>query len=105
MGLGVHCPMQSVTYRCREFPVLGIFHFVGGIGTSIATNWNSKKSFGTGIRNNWYWKKVSEPVSVKFGIEKKSWNRYREDLVPTKSTGISIEHIWYRKKSIGICIV
>ena len=32
----------------------------------------------------WHRKKVSEPVSVKFGIAKKSWNRYRKDLVPKK---------------------
>ena len=35
---------QSVTYRYREFLI-----FIGGIGTSIGTNW--------------YQKKVSEPVS------------------------------------------
>ena len=38
---------------------------------------------GTGIGQIWYPKKVSEPVSVKFGTE--------------KSTGIGIETIWYRK--------
>ena len=48
------------TYRYR----------IGGIGTGIATNW--------------YRKKVSEPVSEKFGTG--------------KSTGIGIENIWYRKK-------
>ena len=47
---------QSVTYRYREFPVPGIFQFFGGIGT--------------GIRTNWYQKKVSEPVAEKFGTEK-----------------------------------
>ena len=26
---------QSVTYRYREFPIPGIFHFFGGIGTGI----------------------------------------------------------------------
>ena len=61
---------QSVTYRYREFPVPGIFHFFCGIGTGIGTNW--------------YRKKVSEPVSVKFGIDKKSRNRYRQNLVPEK---------------------
>ena len=30
---------QSVTYRYQEFPVPGIFHFFGGIGTGIGTNW------------------------------------------------------------------
>ena len=52
-------------YRNREF-----FIFSGGIGT--------------GIGKIWYRKKVSEPVSVKFGTG--------------KSTGIGIENIWYRKK-------
>ena len=44
---------QSVTYRYREFLVPGIFHFFSGIGT--------------GIEKKWYRKKVSEPVSKKFG--------------------------------------
>ena len=66
---------QSVTYRYREFPVPGIFHFFGGIGT------------------NWYRKKVSEPVSVKFGTDKKSRNRYRRNLVPEKSLGTGIGKI------------
>ena len=53
-----------------DVPVPGIFHFFGGIGT--------------GIGKIWYRKKVSEPVSVKFGIGIKSRNRYRENLVPKK---------------------
>ena len=53
---------------------------------------------GTGMGKIWYRKKVSEPVSVKIGIGKKSRNRYRKNLVPKKSTGIGIENIWYRKK-------
>ena len=75
---------QSVTFRYREFPVPGIFHFFGGIGTGIGTNW--------------YRKKVSEPVPEQIGTGKKSRNRYRKNLVPKKSTGIDIENIWYRKK-------
>ena len=67
-----------------DVPVPGIFHFFGGIGT--------------GIGKYWYRKKVSEPVSEKFGTGKKSRNRYRKNLVPEKSTGIGIENIWYRKK-------
>ena len=63
--------LQSVTYRYREFPVPGIFHFFGG--------------FGTGIGTNWYQKKVSEPVSEKFGTG--------------KSLATGIGKIWYRKKS------
>ena len=70
---------QSVTYRYREFPVPGIFNFFGGIGTGIGTNW--------------YRKKVSEPVSVKFGTDKKSRNRYRRNLVPEKSLGTGIGKI------------
>ena len=48
---------------------------------------------------------------AKNGTRKKSWNRYRKNLVPEKvsepvseklgtekSTGIGIEKIWYRKK-------
>ena len=42
-------------------------------------------------RKNLVSKKVSEPVSEKFGTE--------------KSIGIGIESIWYQKKSIGIGIV
>ena len=57
---------QSSTYRYRKFPVSGIFHFFGGIGT--------------GIEKNWYRKKVSEPVSEKFGTGKKSRNRYRKKV-------------------------
>ena len=70
---------QSSTYRYREFPVSGIFHFFGGIGT--------------GIGKNWYRKKVSVPVSEKFGTVKK----YRKNLVPEKSLGTGIGKIWYRK--------
>ena len=43
-----------------------------------------EKSLGTGIGKIEYRKKVSEPVSRKFGTE--------------KSTGIGIENIWYRIK-------
>merc|ERR1712218_60093 len=60
--------IQSVTYRYREFPVPGILIFFGGIGT--------------GIGKIWYRKKVSEPVSEKFGTGKRSRNRYRKNLVP-----------------------
>ena len=70
MMMMVMAMMQSVTYRYREFPVPGIFHSFGDIGTGIGTNW--------------YRKKVSEPVSEKFGTGKKSRNRYRKKLVPKK---------------------
>ena len=60
--------MQSSTYRYREFPVSGIFHFFGGIGT--------------GIGKNWYRKKVSEPVSEKFGTGKSTGIGIGKNLVP-----------------------
>ena len=62
-----------------DVPVPGIFHFFGGIGTGIGTNW--------------YRKKVSEPVSEKFSTGKKSRNRYRQNLVPEKSLGTGIRKI------------
>jgi len=39
---------------------------------------------GTGPEKNLVLKKVLEPVSKKFGTEKKSWNRSRKNLVPKK---------------------
>ena len=90
---------QSVTHRYREFPVPGFFHFFGGIGTGIGTNW--------------YRKKVSEPVSEKFGtgadffcqhfgirnISNGYRNRYREFVIFSGGTGTGIGKICYRKKS------
>ena len=74
--------------------ILGIFFELNAnsleILIFIAKIWDSKIydvyriGTGTGIEKNWYRKKVSEPVSEKFGTE--------------KSTGIGIENIWYRKK-------
>ena len=61
-------------------PVPGIFHFSWWYRTNLAP----EKSLGTSIGEIWYRKKVSEPVSEKFGTE--------------KSTGIGIENVWYRKK-------
>merc|ERR1719266_2568262 len=49
-------------------------------------------------RRSWYILKVSEPVSCILGTGKKYWYRYRQNLVPEKSIGISIVKIWYRKK-------
>ena len=100
---------QSVTYRYREFPIPGIFHFFGGIGTGIGTNWYRKKSLRTGIGKIWYRKKVSEPVSEKigtgadyfghnFGIQKIS-NGYREFFIFSGGIGTCIGKIWYWKKS------
>ena len=62
-----------------KVPVSGIFIFSGGIGT--------------GIVKNWYRKKVSEPVSLKLSIGKKSLNRYRENLVP-KKVPVSVSKIF-----------
>ena len=62
-----HIEYLSFKPEC-DVPVPGIFHFFGGIGTGIGTNW--------------YRKKVSEPVSEKFGTGKKSRNRYRKNLIP-----------------------
>ena len=117
-----------------DVPVPGIFHFFGGIGTGIGTNWYRKKSrnryrsnlvpiksLGTGIGKIWYREKVSEPVSEKFdtgtdfrcqnlGILK-IYNGYRYRL------GAGTENFsffwWYRnryqknlvpEKSLGTCI-
>ena len=63
----------------EKVPEPGIFHISGGIGT--------------GIGKIWYRKKVSEPVSVKFGIGKKSRNRYRKNLVP-KKVPVSVSKIF-----------
>ena len=73
-----------MTYRYREFPVLGIFHSFGGIGTGIGKNWYRKKSQNR-YRKNLVPEKVSEPVSEKFGTG--------------KSLGAGISQIWYQKKS------
>ena len=73
-----------MTYWYREFPVSGIFHFFGGIGTGIGKKLVPEKSLGTGIGKIWYRKKVLEPVSEKFSTGKKSRNRYRKNLVPEK---------------------
>ena len=64
-NFGIQKISNGYRNRYREF-----FIFSGGIGT--------------GIGKIWYRKKVSEPVSVKFGIGKKSRNRYRKNLVPKK---------------------
>ena len=73
---------QSLTYQYPEFPVQRIFHFSVGIQTDIG--------------KIWYPEKISEPVSVKFGIGKKFRTRYRKNLIPKKST--DIKNIWCRKK-------
>jgi len=72
--------------------LLNFYRTQFGTGTGTGTfsyfwwyrkNLVPEKSLGTGIGKIEYRKKVSEPVSRKFGTE--------------KSTGIGIENIWYRK--------
>ena len=72
--------------------MIGYFSFLSG-------------GIGTGIRKIWHRIKVSELVSVKFGIRKKSRNRYRKNLVPEKMP-VSLSKLFGTgKKSIGIGIV
>ena len=54
--------IQSVTYQYREFSI-----FLGGIGTAF--------------EKNWYRKKVSEPVSEKFGTGKSTGIGIGKNLV------------------------
>ena len=84
------CSQQSVTYRYREFPIPGIFHFFGGIGT--------------GIGKYWYREKVAEPVSEKFGTGKSLGTGIGKNLVPEK-VPVSVSEIFGTGKSIGIGIV
>ena len=69
MSLGPEC----------DISVPGFFKFFGAIST--------------GIGKNWYRKNVSEPVSEKFGIGKKSRNWYRNNLVP-KKVPVSVSKIF-----------
>ena len=85
-------------FRCQNLGILKIYNgyrYRIGTGTEnfsflwwyrnrYRKNLVPEKSLGTGIGQIWYRKKVSEPVSEKFGTE--------------KSTGIGIKNIWYRKK-------
>ena len=68
----------------EKVPEPGIFHFFWWYRNRYRKNLVPEKSLGTGIGKIEYRKKVSEPVSRKFGTE--------------KSTGIGIENIWYRIK-------
>merc|ERR1712130_455474 len=49
-----------------------------------------EESLGTGIGKIWYWKKVSEPVSEKFGTGKKSRNRYQKKFGTGKKVSVSV---------------
>ena len=56
-----------------DVPVPGIFHFFSGIGA--------------GIGKKWYRKKVSEPVSEKFGTEKSTGARVEARVVDEAGGG------------------
>ena len=86
------CTMyQSVTYRYRELFIFWWYR------NRYRNKLVPEKNLGTGIGKIWYWEKVSEPVSEKFGTEKRYRYRYRKYLVPEKSIGIGIvQHFGYR---------
>ena len=89
-----HTRFSSLSRKCIfqpecDVPVPGIpgtgnFSFFWWYRNRYRNKLVPEKSLGTGIGKIWYRKKVSEPVSEKFGTG--------------KSTGIGIENIWYRKK-------
>ena len=98
-------------FRCQNLGILKIYNgyrYRIGTGTEnfsflwwyrnrYRKNLVPEKSLGTGIGQIWYRKKVSEPVSGKFGTGKKYRYRYRKYLVPEKSIGIGIvQHFGYR---------
>ena len=86
------------------------------LSTSVprfAKGWYSisfQQLFGR-YRKNWYQKKVSEPVSEKFGTEKKSRNQYRnwflspkfwnlEDVKPKNGLKSKENYIWTNRNRI-----
>ena len=73
---------RNLDFHCQNFGLKYLWWVTGIV--------NFSRGIGTGIGKKWYRKKVSEPVSVKFGIGKKSRNRYRKNFVPEKSTGTCI---------------
>ena len=103
-------------FRCQNLGILKIYNgyrYRIGTGTEnfsflwwyrnrYRKNLVPEKSLGTGIGQIWYRKKVSEPVSGKFGTGKKYRYRYRKYLVPEKSIGIGIvQHFGYRHTLTG----
>ena len=79
-------------YEISEFdvpvpgiPGIGNFSFFWWYRNRYRKKLVPEKSLGTGIGKIWYRKKVSEPVSEKFGTG--------------KSLGTGIGKIWYWKKS------
>ena len=60
-----------------------------------------ERSLGTGIGKLWFRKKVSEPVSDKFGTGKKVSEPELEKFGTEKSLGTGIKKNWYQK-SLGI---
>ena len=104
-------------FRCQNLGILKIYNgyrYRIGTGTEnfsflwwyrnrYRKNLVPEKSLGTGIGQIWYRKKVSEPVSGKFGTGKKYRYRYRKYLVPEKSIGIGIvQHFGYRHTLVRI---
>ena len=67
-GTFLHCAPEC------DIPVPGI----PSTGNFLFCWWYRNR----GIARNWDRKKVSEPVSEKFGTGKKSRNRYRKNLIP-----------------------
>ena len=69
-------------FRCQNLGILKIYNgYRYRIGTGTE-NFSFFWWYRNRYRNRLVPEKVSEPVSVKFGIGKKSRNRYRENLVP-----------------------
>ena len=66
-----------MTYRYREFFIFLV------VSEKIGTG----KSLGTGIGKIWYRKKVSEPVSEKFGTEKSTGARVEARVVDEAGGG------------------
>ena len=60
---------QSVTFRFRNFSVSKLFNFFGGFGFNIKKIWHRKK-YRFRYRKNLVSEKVSDSVSLKFGIGK-----------------------------------
>ena len=56
-----------MTFGYREFPVPGFVSFLLVVSEPVLEKIGTGKSLGTDIGKTWYEKKVSEPVSVKFG--------------------------------------
>ena len=92
-------------------PGIGNFSFFWWYRNRYRKKLVPEKSLGTGIGKIWYRKKVSEPVSKKFGKMEnvcigtnfcrqnleilKIYNGYREFVIFSSSIGTGLEKIWY----------